>query len=65
MFYPYEGYRSVTPLDAARVNKLKIKMTRSVRWVFTENIGRFWSLKKKRKTKRNETKPSFSRSVFR
>ena len=20
MFYPYEGYRSVTPLDAARVN---------------------------------------------
>ena len=21
MFYPYEGYRSVTPLDAARVNR--------------------------------------------
>ena len=22
LFYPYEGYRSVTPLDAARVNRL-------------------------------------------
>ena len=21
MFYPYEGYRSVTPLDAAKVNR--------------------------------------------
>ena len=21
VFYPYEGYRSVTPLDAARVNR--------------------------------------------
>ena len=21
MFYPYEGYRSVTPLDGARVNR--------------------------------------------
>ena len=21
MFYPYEGYRSVTPLDAVRVNR--------------------------------------------
>ena len=21
IFYPYEGYRSVTPLDAARVNR--------------------------------------------
>ena len=21
LFYPYEGYRSVTPLDAARVNR--------------------------------------------
>ena len=25
MFYPYEGYRSVTPLDAARVNKTNLK----------------------------------------
>ena len=25
MFYPYEGYRSVTPLDAARVNRTFIK----------------------------------------
>ena len=24
MFYPYEGYRSVTPLDAARVNRTTI-----------------------------------------
>jgi len=25
MFYPYEGYRSVTPLDAARVNRTNLK----------------------------------------
>ena len=25
MFHPYEGYRSVTPLDAARVNRTNLK----------------------------------------
>ena len=25
MLYPYEGYRSVTPLDAARVNRTNLK----------------------------------------
>ena len=25
MFYPYEGYRPVTPLDAARVNRTNLK----------------------------------------
>ena len=31
MFYPYEGYRSVTPLDAARVNRT-IFHNHSVHW---------------------------------
>ena len=31
MFYPYEGYRLVTPLDAARVNRT-IFNNRSVHW---------------------------------
>ena len=31
MFYPYEGYRSVTPLDAARVNRT-IFRNHSVHW---------------------------------
>ena len=30
MFYPYEGYRSVTPLDAARVNRTTIFHNHSV-----------------------------------
>ena len=30
MFYPYEGYRSVTHLDAARVN---IRLSLGRRWV--------------------------------
>ena len=25
MLYPYEGYRSVTPLDVARVNRTNLK----------------------------------------
>ena len=33
MFYPYEGYRSVTPLDAARVNRT-IFHNRSVQWYY-------------------------------
>ena len=34
MFYPYEGYRSVTPLDAARVNKTTIFHNHSVHWYY-------------------------------
>ena len=30
MFYPYEGYRSVTPLDAARVYKKFYKKLKNV-----------------------------------
>ena len=33
MFYPYEGYRSVTPLDAARVNRT-IFHHHSVHWYY-------------------------------
>ena len=33
MFYPYEGYRSVTPLDAARVNRT-IFHKHSVHWYY-------------------------------
>ena len=33
MFYPYEGYRSVTPLDAARVNRT-IFHNDSVHWYY-------------------------------
>ena len=33
MFYPYEGYRSVTPLDAARVNRM-IFNDHSVHWQY-------------------------------
>ena len=33
MFYPYEGYRSVTPLDAARVNRT-IFDNHSVHWYY-------------------------------
>ena len=33
MFYPYEGYRSVTPLDAARVNRT-IFHNHSVHWYY-------------------------------
>ena len=33
MFYPYEGYRSVTPLDAARVNR-PISHNHSVHWYY-------------------------------
>ena len=33
MFYPYEGYRSVTPLDAARVNRT-IFRNHSVHWYY-------------------------------
>ena len=34
MFYPYEGYRSVTPLDAARVNR-----TIFLTFLFAESYG--------------------------
>ena len=37
MFYPYEGYRSVTPLDAARVNRT-IFHKHSVHWFYTTHI---------------------------
>ena len=30
MFYPYEGYRSVTPLDAARVNRTILQHRRII-----------------------------------
>ena len=33
MFYHYEGYRSVTPLDAARVNRT-IFHSHSVHWYY-------------------------------
>ena len=33
MFYPYEGYRSVTPLDAVRVNRT-IFHNHSVHWYY-------------------------------
>ena len=33
MFYPYEGYRSVTPLDAARINRT-IFHNHSVHWYY-------------------------------
>ena len=33
VFYPYEGYRSVTPLDAARVNRT-IFHNHSVHWYY-------------------------------
>ena len=43
MFYPYEGYRSVTPLDAARVNKT-IFHNHSVHWYYITLIeGRYYS----------------------
>ena len=35
MFHPYEGYRSVTPLDAARVNRT-IFHNHSVHWYYIE-----------------------------
>ena len=40
MFYPYEGYRSVTPLDAARVNRT-IFHNHSVHWYYItlERVG--------------------------
>ena len=39
MLYPYEGYRSVTPLDAARVNRT-IFYNHSVRWYHVTLIKR-------------------------
>ena len=42
MFYPYEGYRSVTPLDAARVNrpiKNKIFARARTRWNLCFHAG--------------------------
>ena len=44
-FYPYEGYRSVTPLDAARVNRT-IFHNHSVHWYYITLIKgcvRLWS----------------------
>ena len=42
MFYPYEGYRSVTPLDAARVNRT-IFHDHSVHWYYiTLMKGRYY-----------------------
>ena len=42
MFYPYEGYRSVTPLDAARVNRT-IFHNHSVHWYYVTLIkGRYY-----------------------
>ena len=37
MFYPYEGYRSVTPLDAAKVNRT-IFHNHSVHWYYINLI---------------------------
>ena len=43
MFYSYEGYRSVTPLDAARVNRT-ILHNHSVHWYYITLIkGRYYS----------------------
>ena len=42
MFYPYERYRSVTPLDAARVNRT-IFRNHSVHWYYITLIkGRYY-----------------------
>ena len=42
MFYPYEGYRSMTPLDAARVNRT-IFHNHSVHWYYITLIkGRYY-----------------------
>ena len=42
MFYPYEGYRSVTHLDAARVNRT-ISHNHSVHWYYITLIkGRYY-----------------------
>ena len=42
MLYPYEGYRSVTPLDAARVNRT-IFHNHSVHWYYITFIkGRYY-----------------------
>ena len=41
MFYPYEGYRSVTPLDAARVNRTVFLFSVS-RFVFEVNVFACW-----------------------
>ena len=42
MFYPYEGYRSVTPLDAARVNRT-IFHNHSVHWYYITLIkGKYY-----------------------
>ena len=42
MFYPYEGYRSVTPLDAAGVNRT-IFHNHSVHWYYiTLKKGRYY-----------------------
>ena len=42
MFYPYEGYRSVTPVDTARVNRT-IFHNHSVHWYYITLIkGRYY-----------------------
>ena len=41
MFYPYEGYRSVTPLDAARVNRT-IFHNHSVQILYNPHKGRYY-----------------------
>ena len=40
VFYPYEGYRSVTPLDAARVNRTSLKIEAEHVWTGTINNHR-------------------------
>ena len=52
MFYPYEGYRSVTPLDAARVFRkitegtISETLTSSIT-IFGRKQWKVWKLKKK------------------
>ena len=42
MFYPYEGYRSVTPLDAARVNRTIFHNHSVHRYYVTLIKGRYY-----------------------
>ena len=43
MFYPYEGYRSVTPLDAARVNRTIFHNHSMHRYYTTLIKGRYYN----------------------
>ena len=56
MFYPYEGYRSVTPLDAARVNRT-IFDNHSVHWYYITLIKGRYSIKHDINVRRGKQNP--------